>query len=100
MLRKWWVAAYATFYAYLPELSVNTAHSVAKYASVSKDAAMPSRRRAGEVLHVAFLICKVLLALAFFVPMCTYDLLEYVSLGVPGEAFVLITANLLNSYFA
>ncbi|KAE9356597.1 hypothetical protein PF008_g3537 [Phytophthora fragariae] len=65
MLRKWWVAAYATFYAYLPDLSLNTACSIKNCAVSTKEAAVSSRRRAGEV-RIVLLIVKFLLVLVFF----------------------------------
>ncbi|KAE8908099.1 hypothetical protein PF005_g10727 [Phytophthora fragariae] len=63
MLRKWWVAAFTTFYAYLPGLGLNTACSITNYALATKDAAISGRRRVGEVLRVVLLILKFLLAL-------------------------------------
>ncbi|KAE8959948.1 hypothetical protein PR001_g30545, partial [Phytophthora rubi] len=54
-LRKWWDAAYATFYAYLPDLALSTAHSTAKYARASKEAGVSSGKRTAEVFRVGFL---------------------------------------------
>ncbi|GMF49208.1 unnamed protein product [Phytophthora fragariaefolia] len=99
MLRKWWVAAYETFYAYLPDLGLSTACSVKNYALATKDAAISSRRRTGEVLRVVLLFVKFLLGLAFFAPMAVYEFVEFVLLGEVGVALALLMMNLLNGYF-
>ncbi|KAE9008782.1 hypothetical protein PR001_g15065 [Phytophthora rubi] len=98
MLRKWWVAAFATFYAYLPDLGLNTECSIKNYALATKDAAVSSRLRAGEVLHILLLIVKFLLALAFFAPMAVYDFVEFVLLGEAGMALALLMMKLVNYY--
>ncbi|KAE9189448.1 hypothetical protein PF002_g25038 [Phytophthora fragariae] len=98
MLRKWWVAAYETYYAYLPDLGLNTACSIRNYALATKDAAVSSRRRAGEVLRIVLLILKFLLALTFFTPMAVYEFVEFVLLGEAGVALALLMMNLIN-YF-
>ncbi|GMF31412.1 unnamed protein product [Phytophthora fragariaefolia] len=99
MLRKWWVAAYETFYAYLPDLGLNTACSIKNYALATKDAAISSRRRTGEVLRAVLLFVKFLLALAFFTPMAVYEFVDFVLLCEAGVALALLMMYLLNCYF-
>ncbi|KAE9316120.1 hypothetical protein PF008_g19087 [Phytophthora fragariae] len=99
MLRKWWVAAYETCYAYLPDLGLKTACSIKNYALATKDAAASCRRRAGEVLRIVLLIVKFLLALTFFTPMAVYEFVEFVLLGEAGVALALLMMNLVNYYF-
>ncbi|KAE9043706.1 hypothetical protein PR001_g3154 [Phytophthora rubi] len=99
MLRKWWVAAYETYYAYLPDLGLNTACSIRNYAFATKEAAVSSRRRVGEALRIVLLIIKFLLALAFFTPMAVYEFVEFVLLGEAGVALAHLVMNLINCYF-
>ncbi|KAE8966823.1 hypothetical protein PR001_g28280 [Phytophthora rubi] len=99
MLRHWWVAAYTTFYEYVPDLGLKTARSVNNYARATKDAAVSSRRRIGEALHVTLLICKFVASLAFFLPMALYTVVEYVLLGETGVALAVFVVNLANHYF-
>ncbi|KAE9023206.1 hypothetical protein PR002_g11764 [Phytophthora rubi] len=99
MLRKWWAAAYETYYAYLPDLGLKTACSLRNYVLATKDAAISSRRRAGEALRIVLLILKFLLALAFFAPMAVYELVEFVLLGEAGVVLALLMMNLINYYF-
>ncbi|KAG6612669.1 uncharacterized protein IUM83_03310 [Phytophthora cinnamomi] len=95
-LHKWWFAAYSTFYAYLPDLGLSTALSVACYAKATHAAAAQSRGRAFEGLHVAWLVTKFVLSLAFFAPMAAFDLLESALLGAVGVTIALITLNAAN----
>ncbi|KAE9200822.1 hypothetical protein PF005_g15198 [Phytophthora fragariae] len=95
MLRRWWVAAYETYDAYLPDLGLNTACSIKNYALATKDAAASCRRRAGEVLRIV----KFLLALTFFTPMAVFEFVEFVLLGEAGVALALLMINLVNYYF-
>ncbi|GMF53298.1 unnamed protein product [Phytophthora fragariaefolia] len=99
MLRKGWVAAYATFYAYLPDLDFNTTRSFTNYSVAIKDAVVSSRCRAGEVLRIVRFVVRLLLALAFYAPMVVYEFVEFVLLGKAGVALALLMMNLVNCYF-
>ncbi|EGZ21871.1 hypothetical protein PHYSODRAFT_345757 [Phytophthora sojae] len=70
MLHKWWFAAYSTFYANLPDLGTR-------------------RRRALEGFHVAWIVTKFVISLAFFAPMAAFYLLEFALLGTVGVAVAL-----------
>ncbi|KAE8909853.1 hypothetical protein PF005_g5842 [Phytophthora fragariae] len=97
-LRKWWDAAYATFYAYLPDLALNTSHSTVRYARASKEAGASSERRTAEVFRVGFLVALLCLSLLIQLPLAAYNLLELILLGKVGVALALIAFNCANYY--
>ncbi|EGZ19111.1 hypothetical protein PHYSODRAFT_327425 [Phytophthora sojae] len=76
--------------------SMSTAHSVACYAKATRAAAAQSRRRAFEGFHVAWIVTKFVISLAFFAPMAAFDLLEFALLGTVGVAVALVTLNVAN----
>ncbi|KAE8975222.1 hypothetical protein PF011_g24564 [Phytophthora fragariae] len=97
-LRKWWDAAYATFYAYLPDLALSTAHSTAKYARASKEASVSSGKRTAEVFRVGFLVALLCVSLLIHLPLAAYNLLELLLLGKVGVALALLSFNCANYY--
>ncbi|GMF49354.1 unnamed protein product [Phytophthora fragariaefolia] len=99
MLRKWWIATYTTFDAFLPDLGLNTACSVRNCAIATKGAVVACLRRLGEALRVALLVIRFLLALAFFAPMAAYDLVEFAFLGEAGVTLALTALNRTNYIF-
>ncbi|KAJ8527389.1 hypothetical protein ON010_g14875 [Phytophthora cinnamomi] len=99
MLLKRWIAAYSTFYTYLSDLGLSTAHSVASYAKTTCAAAAQSRRRAFEGIRVTFLVLKFVLAVGFFAPKTAYDLLEMALLAETGVAIALVLLNIANFVF-
>ncbi|KAE8966014.1 hypothetical protein PR003_g30236 [Phytophthora rubi] len=68
-LMKWWDAAYVTFYTYLPDLDLSTAHSTARYACASKEAGASSGRRTAEVFREGFLVALLCLSLLIHLPL-------------------------------
>ncbi|KAE9262554.1 hypothetical protein PR003_g33499, partial [Phytophthora rubi] len=97
-LKKWWDAAYATFYAYLPDLALSTAHSTAKYARASKEAGVSSGKRTAEVFRVGFLVALLCVSLLIHLPLAAYNLLELLLLGKVGVALALLSFNCANYY--
>ncbi|KAE9335011.1 hypothetical protein PF008_g13695 [Phytophthora fragariae] len=97
-LRKWWDADYGTFYAYLPDLDLSTAHSTARCSHTSKEASASSGRRTAEVFRVGFLIALLCLSLLIHLPLAAYNLLELILLGKVGVALALLMFNCANYY--
>ncbi|KAE8995141.1 hypothetical protein PR002_g19715 [Phytophthora rubi] len=97
-LKKWWDAAYATFYAYLPDLALSTAHSTAKYARASKEASVSSGKRTAEVFRVGFQVALLCVSLLIHLPLAAYNLLELLLLGKVGVALAPLLFNCANYY--
>ncbi|KAE9357944.1 hypothetical protein PR003_g1551 [Phytophthora rubi] len=97
-LRKWWYATYATFYAYVPDLVLSTAHSTARYPRASKEAGASSGRRTAEVFRVGFLVALLCLSLLIHILLAAYNLLELILLGKVGVALFLLAFNCANYY--
>jgi hypothetical protein len=98
-LLKWWEAAHLTFFEYLPNLALGTARSIAKYARVTRNAAVSCGRRAGDFVRVVILAVECSLSLVFFLPLAAYDVLEFLLQGEIGIAVTLLALNVANLYF-
>ncbi|KAE8989945.1 hypothetical protein PR003_g21888 [Phytophthora rubi] len=99
-LKKWSDAAYATFYAYLPELVLSTAHSTVRYAYASKEAGASSGRRTAEVFRVGFRAAHQYLSVLIHLPVDIYNLLELILQGKVGVVWPYMISTLLTTIWS
>ncbi|KAE9076731.1 hypothetical protein PF010_g23786 [Phytophthora fragariae] len=98
-LRAWWVALRVTYYDYLPDLSMDTGRSVARYCRASFGACLASCKRTYAVIQFVCRLLLLVLSLAVYLPLACYDLLEFGLCGVVGVVILLLTLNSVNLYF-
>ncbi|KAE8980928.1 hypothetical protein PR001_g24154, partial [Phytophthora rubi] len=98
-LRAWWIALRVTYYDYLPDLSVDTGRSVARYCRASFGACLASCTRTYAVIQSVCWLLLLVLSLAVHLPLICYDLLEFGLCGVVGVVVLLLALNFVNLYF-